>query len=186
MIILIGASASGKTEIAKILRTQGYKKCITTTTRPKRVNEIAGADYYFVTKKEFNDLLLTNSFIEVTGYQNNLYGLQKKDLTVDGLVIVDPNGANAILRVLGKEAFVVLIKSSKKLRKERMLKRKDKMEDIKIRLKKDDKIFKKRNISRVNLVLNNNDESLEKLATIIKQKYQSYKIENLSQWLTEI
>ena len=49
MIILIGASASGKTEI-KILERKD-KKCITTTTRPKRVNEIAGADYYFVTKK---------------------------------------------------------------------------------------------------------------------------------------
>ena len=57
MIILVGASASGKTEIAKILYKKGYKKCVTTTTRQIRPSEVNGIDYHFITKEDFNKLL---------------------------------------------------------------------------------------------------------------------------------
>ncbi len=175
MIILIGASASGKTEIAKILTKKGYKKCITTTTRIKRENEIDGVDYHFITKEKFNNLLLQNSFVEVTHYQGNFYGTNKLDLKLDGLIIVDPNGANAIISLLGNQAFVVLIKSDKKIREERMRQRKDKELEIKIRLLSDDKIFKKKNLTKTDLVLKNDEETLEELAVIIDQKYKNYK-----------
>ena len=43
MIVLSGASASGKTEAAKMLTSKyGIVKAITTTTRPMRVNEVDG------------------------------------------------------------------------------------------------------------------------------------------------
>ncbi len=175
MIVLIGASASGKTEIAKILVKKGFKKCITTTTREKRINEVEGVDYHFVTKEQFNSLLLKNSFVEVTHYQNNFYGTNKKDLDLDGLIIVDPNGANAIVQLLGKNAFVVLIKSSKKVREERMRSRKDDEVQIKVRLLNDDAIFKKKNLYKTNLILKNDDETLEELAETISKKYKEYK-----------
>ncbi len=175
MIVLIGASASGKTEIAKILTSIGYKKCITTTTRSKRINEEDGIDYHFVTKEKFNNMLLKNSFVEVTHYQNNFYGTHKSDLYKDGLIIVDPNGANAIINLLGEKAFVVLIKSSKKTREERMRLRKDNEIQIKIRLSSDDKIFRKKNLIKTNLILKNDKETLENLATIIDIEYKKYK-----------
>ena len=51
MIILIGPSASGKTEIAQILeKNYNLKKVITHTTREKRINEKENVDYYFVSK----------------------------------------------------------------------------------------------------------------------------------------
>ena len=47
MLVFIGASASGKTEIVKILiRDYGFNKIITHTTRKKRKNEIDGIDYH--------------------------------------------------------------------------------------------------------------------------------------------
>ena len=142
MIILVGASASGKTEIAKILYKNGYKKCVTTTTRQIRPSEVNGVDYHFIKKEEFNKLLLEHAFLEITQYQNNLYGLQKKDIISDGVAILDPNGANNVISAMGKDVFVVFIKSSKQKRKERMLKRKDTVESIKNRLKNDNKTFK--------------------------------------------
>ena len=46
MIILVGPSASGKTEIAKILiKEYGYQKFVTTTTRNIRINEKDNVDY---------------------------------------------------------------------------------------------------------------------------------------------
>ena len=47
MIVLSGASASGKTEAAKMLMTKhGIKRAITTTTRPMRSQEVDGRDYF--------------------------------------------------------------------------------------------------------------------------------------------
>ena len=54
MIILVGPSASGKTEIAKILiKEYGYQKFVTTTTRNIRINEKDNADYHFINKEQF-------------------------------------------------------------------------------------------------------------------------------------
>ena len=54
MIVLVGASASGKTEIAKlIIKNHGFEKMVTTTTRPMRVGEVKDVDYHFLTKEEF-------------------------------------------------------------------------------------------------------------------------------------
>ena len=48
MILLIGASASGKTEIAKELtKLFGIEKAITTTTRLPRINEKNGVEFFF-------------------------------------------------------------------------------------------------------------------------------------------
>ena len=48
MIVLSGASASGKTEAAKMLMVKyGIQKAITTTTRSMRVHEVNGKDYWF-------------------------------------------------------------------------------------------------------------------------------------------
>lgn len=175
MIVLIGASASGKTEIAKILIKQGYKKCITTTTRSKRPEEVDGVDYHFVSRKGFNELLLQNAFIEVTQYQDSLYGLQRKDIQKEGLVIVDPNGANNIIKAMGSQVFVCFVSSSKKHRKQRMQKRKDSLTSMTSRLSSDDTVFKKRNLYKVDLVLKNKNQPLKELANTIDQTYQIYK-----------
>ena len=56
MIILIGPSASGKTEIAKkLISLFNFKKFVTSNTRSKRVNEVDGVDYYFLTKDAFEN-----------------------------------------------------------------------------------------------------------------------------------
>ncbi|MDD4005965.1 MAG: guanylate kinase, partial [Bacilli bacterium] len=69
MIILVGASASGKTEIAKILtRKYGIVKAITHTTRDMREGEKNGVDYFFVSKDEFAALAKQNAFVETTFY----------------------------------------------------------------------------------------------------------------------
>ena len=64
MIILVGPSASGKTEIVKyLIKYFSYTKFVTTTTRNIRVNEINGVDYNFISTAEFLDKIKNNEFI---------------------------------------------------------------------------------------------------------------------------
>ena len=64
MIILVGASASGKTEVAKyLIKNYGFEKVVTFTTRVKRPSEIDKIDYNFVTKDQFLKLKDENFFV---------------------------------------------------------------------------------------------------------------------------
>lgn len=174
MIILVGASASGKTEIAKLLIEKfKYNKTVTTTTRRLRDGEVNGVSYHFVNKKEFKDLMEANAFVETAFYQNECYGTQKADLCKKGVIILEPNGANSLVDYLEDEAFVVLIQSSKELREIRMIKRGDSPEEIKRRLKKDDQHFAKNNLKKIDLLLNNHNQSLEELADTINKEYKN-------------
>ena len=84
MIILVGASASGKTEVAKYLKQHyGIKKVVTHTTRSMRTNEVDGVDYHFVDKQTFLALKNQNYFVEVTNYNNNYYGTSRDEVSDD-------------------------------------------------------------------------------------------------------
>ena len=107
-------------------------------------------------------------------YQNEYYGTQKKDLSKEGVIILEPFGANSIVEYLKEKAFVVLIESSKDLREKRMIKRGDKEDKIKQRLAKDDLHFNKNNLNKLDLLLINKEQTLEELANIINENYQNY------------
>ena len=75
MVVLAGASASGKTEVAKVLaKTYGITKIVTTTTREKRTGEVDGVDYFFVSKEKFETMILEDKFVEYTLYNGQMYG----------------------------------------------------------------------------------------------------------------
>lgn len=176
MIVLIGASASGKSEIAKMLCTSfHYQKCVTTTTRPKRPKERDGIDYHFVSKEVFQRLQAANAFLEVTEYHHNLYGLQKKDALRHGLVIVDPNGANALLAVLQEEAFIVLIEADEDVRRKRMLARGEPEAQVEERIALDRTVFQRQHLHRIHLVIKNNgDQPLFSICQTIHESYDQH------------
>ncbi|HEY8364554.1 MAG TPA: hypothetical protein VIK84_03195 [Haloplasmataceae bacterium] len=175
MIVFVGASASGKTELAKILCTSfGYTKCITTTTRNMRNNEKQDIDYHFISKETFMNKITKGDFIEVTNYQDNLYGIQKKDIITNGVIIVDPQGANTLIDVMDDKVFITYVESTEDLRRKRMYNRGDTEQVIQKRISSDYHIFQPQNIKRIDLYLRNDDDSLLKLAQLIHQKYQLY------------
>lgn len=170
MIILIGPSASGKTEIAKkLISTFGYKKFVTTTTRDKRVGEIDGVDYYFISVDEFKENLANNKFIETTIYNNNYYGSFKSEMADNKVLIVEPNGLKAFQSLNDHHIISFFIDSSEDDRYERMLKRGDEINDIKRRLHNDHKLFYE-NIKTDFRIINKN-KSLEELSIDINNLY---------------
>jgi len=107
MLTLIGASASGKTEIAKILiRDHGFQKLVTYTTREPRQGEKDGVDYHFLSMRAFLEKRARAEFVETTEYNGNLYGTSFNDVRHDRVVIVEPKGANALYEKLADRMVI--------------------------------------------------------------------------------
>ncbi|MBO7535623.1 MAG: guanylate kinase, partial [Bacilli bacterium] len=112
MIILVGASASGKTEIAKlIIKKYGFKKMVTTTTRPMRFGEKQDIDYHFISKEEFIKRKDNHEFLETTLYNDNYYGTHKSDVGDDKILIVEVEGANAIYSELSNKVMIFYLEA---------------------------------------------------------------------------
>lgn len=131
MIILVGPSASGKTEIAKILTTKyGFKKFVTSTTRAPRPNEINGIDYNFLTEDTFIKMRNNNDFIETTFYNDNYYGTEKKNIDDKTVLIVESNGLIAFKLSQYKNIYSYFLNADELERIERMKKRGDTEDEI--------------------------------------------------------
>jgi len=175
MIVCVGASASGKTELAKILyKNFGYKKCVTTTTRDLRPKEVDGIDYHFLSKSDFLTLVDKDAFFEVTMYNQQLYGIQKKDVFNHGMIIVDPSGANKLIDQLKGDVFVVFVTASESIRRKRMHQRGDDQAVIEKRITQDKDIFTKEQLRRIDLHIVNEDKSIDELAEIVDQQYKKH------------
>ena len=82
IIVISGPSRSGKDAIlSEILKKmKNIQKVTTATTRKKRKSEIESKDYYFLNKKEFNEKIKKDFFLEYAIYQNEYYGTPKKEI----------------------------------------------------------------------------------------------------------
>ncbi len=173
MIILCGASASGKTVTAlELQRKYGLKKAITTTTREKRVGETDGVEYFFISKDEFQKRLSENKFVESSIYNNNYYGCGLDQVSDDKVVVLDPNGLHSFKKLKNKNIVTFLLIADEKTRRDRMVSRGDKEENIKTRLTNDVIDFSMEKIGQVDFIIKTSDKSIEEIADII---YDCYK-----------
>lgn len=95
IIVLLGASGSGKSTIENILSDNySYEKIVSYTTRPQRIGETNGKDYHFITNEIFNEALNKGLFAEYDEYsQERFYGTLKSDYRKGNKVVVlTPNG----------------------------------------------------------------------------------------------
>ena len=176
MIILTGPSASGKTEIAKMLISLfNYQKFVTTTTRQKRVGEIDGKDYYFINKEDFLNKIKEDAFIEYTIYNNNYYGSFKKEKADNKILIVEPNGLKAFQKLNDPHMISFFIDSDEKERYQRMLKRGDEISDINRRINNDRVLFYKD--IKTDFIIKNKDKTLEELARQMRVPINVFKKE---------
>jgi guanylate kinase len=172
MLILTGPSASGKTEIAKILVNKNkLKKLVTYTTRPPRLGEVDGIDYHFVSVSDFMTLKDNDEFIETTYYNNNYYGSRKSDVSPEKVVILDPSGVNKFKECLKDKVVIVFLNTPEKLRVERMTQRGDSTDLIEKRIKNDRNTFTKDAYNHVDYTYKNEIINLESLAEEIYNTY---------------
>ncbi len=175
MLILIGASASGKSNIAKLLiKDYHFEKVITTTTRQKRPGEINHIDYHFTTKKRFLKKKKKGGFLETVTYDNEYYGTPKDEAGLNKVLFVDPDGANSIYYHHIEHVVFFYLSAREETRKERMLDRGDTLIQIIDRLEKDAAHFKKDNLVHIDYIVDTSDESLEELTYKIAMLYHNH------------
>lgn len=175
MIILTGASASGKTETALGLqRKYGLKKAITSTTREIRVGERNGVDYFFYSKEVFLDLLSKGHFIESTLYNSNYYGCGIDQVADDKVIVLDPNGLRSFNALNNDSIVSFLLTCNESTREQRMIKRGDKKENIEKRLNNDKVDFDESRIDKVNFKINTENKSIDEVIDTVYTLYKEY------------
>ena len=145
LIIVSSPSGAGKTTLCKLLlkKMQNISLSISYTSRNKRLQEVNGKDYFFVTKDKFLKLDKKNYFIETAKNFNNLYGSPYKNISnsrkknIHLLFDIDWKGARKIRKNYKKEDIIdfFILPPSKLELKRRLIKRgRDNAKEINLRL----------------------------------------------------
>lgn len=80
LIVICGPSGTGKKTVwSGIITEKKYNTIfsVSMTTRKRRPGEKEGKDYFFVTKKQFDNAIKNNKMLEWAIYVNNIYGTPK-------------------------------------------------------------------------------------------------------------
>ena len=145
LIIISSPSGAGKTTLCKLLikKMKNINLSISYTSRSKRLNEVNGKDYYFISKKKFELLKKNNFFIETATNFNNLYGSPFRNIVLSKkrnkhiLFDIDWKGARKIRKNYPKEDIIdfFILPPSKSELKRRLVKRgRDNKKEINLRL----------------------------------------------------
>ncbi|MBI2196638.1 hypothetical protein HYU45_03420 [Candidatus Daviesbacteria bacterium] len=146
LIILTGKTASGKdTVISKLLSLlPGFKKVVTTTSRPPRDGEQSGVDYFFISREDFKQKIERGNFIEYVEYGGNFYGTEKTqlmDANQDLIWKIDPSRAGKIRELIDSRVLVIYLTVDDSVVLERLRKRGFSQEDINKRMSEDQKLW---------------------------------------------
>ena len=82
LFVIAAPSGAGKTTLVKAMvdRIPELKFSISYTTRKKRVNEVEGKDYFFVSEAEFEKLKATDKLLESALVFDNNYGTSRSQV----------------------------------------------------------------------------------------------------------
>lgn len=115
VIIISSPSGVGKTTIAKNLEKANFERIVTYTSRPKRSMEIEGVDYYFIGKKEFDELAQKGFFAEFSYVHDNYYGISKESLQSNAkhkILTIDVQGAAKVKKIMPAVITIFLLPPS--------------------------------------------------------------------------
>lgn len=145
MILIAGKTATGKDTIVKELLSRGYQKVVTYTTRDKRIGEIEGNTYHFISEEDFAKKWREGFFVQTTSYNTvngvKFYGSNIEDYDKDKIMIVNPKGVAAIKALKDFNPIVFYIVTDEEIIKERLINRGDDPKEAQRRLEADNNDF---------------------------------------------
>ena len=120
LIVLSGASGTGKGTICKELlrREPNIAYSISATTRPPRMGEQDGREYYFCTRETFETMIADGAFLEYADVYGNYYGTplrpieERRAAGEDILLEIDTQGALNVMERCPDGTFIFLLPPS--------------------------------------------------------------------------
>ena len=118
LIVYSGPSGVGKGTILKeLLPIKSLKLCfsVSMTTRKARPGEKDGVDYFFVSKKRFEEAIKNNELIEHATYVGNYYGTpksfieEKRNKGYNIILDIETRGAKQIIKKYKNDVLSIYI-----------------------------------------------------------------------------
>lgn len=128
LFIISSPSGGGKNTLIKELLKNISRVCysISFTTRKIRKGEKNGRDYFFVSKREFENLIEQSEFLEHAEVHGNFYGTSKarvkEELAAgnDVIIDIDVQGAKIIRKKIPRAASIFILPPSYEILSERL------------------------------------------------------------------
>lgn len=119
LLVISGPSGAGKGTLCNALKEKiHYGLSISATTRKPRDGEVDGVNYYFLSRKEFEDELKNNGFIEWAEVYGNYYGTPKAPVEKmlrsgqDVILEIDPQGAMNVRKQMPNAVLIFVMPPS--------------------------------------------------------------------------
>ncbi|MCL1910672.1 MAG: guanylate kinase [Leptospirales bacterium] len=144
-VVITAPSGTGKTTVIQELmyRMDELEFSVSATTRPKRIAEREGVDYYFISKEDFRQGIENDDFLEWAEVHENFYGTPKKEIDrINGvgripILDVDVQGSKTLKNKINNAVFILMVPPSLAVLEDRLRKRKSDSEgQIELRLEK--------------------------------------------------
>ena len=136
--IISAPSGAGKTSLVKGVcgLLPFVKPAVSYTTRKIRESEENGKDYYFISKKEFEDKIKSNEFLEYQDVYGHMYGSTLESVRSitsigsDVILEIDYKGMLAVKKVLSQAISIYITPPSIEALKDRLLSRGEDDENV--------------------------------------------------------
>ena len=121
LFIIAAPSGCGKTSLVEALIKKTKNLCVSVshTTRPPRLDEVNGINYYFVSINEFEEMIKQNAFVEHAMVFDNYYGSstklirEKLDKGVNVILEIDWQGARQVKENMPNSVSIFILPPSK-------------------------------------------------------------------------
>jgi len=131
LIVISGPSGAGKGTICQGLLQRDKTLCLSVscTTRPPRVGEVHGVNYYFTSHEEFQRMIAEDQLLEYARVYDNYYGtprryvLEKLEQGNDVILEIDIQGALQIKQKYPRGVLIFVVPPSLSILEERLTKR---------------------------------------------------------------
>lgn len=129
LIAVMGMSASGKDYLVKstLAHFPNLNPVVHYTTRPKRLGEIEGKDYFFVSKELIEEKDKTGEIFSITCFNNWYYAIGKNSFSTDkiNIGVFNPKELKLLIKEYSDifDFYIIKTKAPKEIRFKRSLER---------------------------------------------------------------
>jgi guanylate kinase len=116
LYVITGPSGCGKSTLVRgvLEELKNVEFSVSFTTRKKRGTEKEGRDYYFISEKEFKNMIQEDKLVEWAVVHSHYYGTSKREVEKKGmgrdlLLDIDVQGAEQIKEKYKKAVFVFIL-----------------------------------------------------------------------------